>query len=254
MKYNFIDEGKGKAVIMLHGMFGHAMNWKDVMDLLSSQYRTIAMELPYLGLTKEECNIEYLSDYVLKFADSQGLDKAIYIGNSLGGHIALDLAIKNHNKVEALILTGSSGLFERGYENDLQIHPTKAYLRKKIGEVFFDKSHITDVLIDDVYNILLNRRYKLNIVRLSKSAKGYNVKDYLHLIDCPTLLVWGKDDTITPPDVAQEFGHNIKNSRLEFIENCCHAPMMEHPDQFGKIVLQFFSTQPFCKRTESRPQ
>ncbi|MDB4349700.1 alpha/beta hydrolase [Omnitrophica bacterium] len=226
---------------MLHGMFGHAANWQSIVDKLSAQYRAIALELPYLKLTKENCSVEYLSDYVLKFADSKGLDKTTYMGNSLGGHIALDIAIKNRDRIEGLILTGSSGLFERSYEKDLQIHPTKLYLRKKIGEVFFDQRHVTDALVDDVYNVLLNRRNKVKFVRLSKSAKGYNVKDALHLVDCPTLLIWGREDTITPPSVAFEFKKYIKKSQLKFIDRCCHAPMVEYPDEFEKIILEFFS-------------
>jgi len=244
MKYNFIDKGDGRPIIMLHGMFGHSSNWEDVIKTFSKSYRTLALELPYLKLHKEDCNIAYLSDYVLKFADSKGLDKAVYMGNSLGGHIALDIATKEHRgRAEALILTGSSGLFERGYENDLQIHPTKPYLRKKIGEIFFDKSHVSDKLIDDVYNILLNRRNKINIVRLSKSAKTYNIKDRLKYIHCPTMLIWGRQDIITPPSVALEFEENIKNSELRFIDNCCHAPMMERPVEFTKFALDFLSAR-----------
>lgn len=239
MKYDFVEKGKGKAIIMLHGMFGSTSNWDKIIEILSLRYRTIALELPYLDLSKEECNVEYLTDYVLKFADSRKVKKAAYMGNSLGGHIAIDVALKDHNRVEGLILTGSSGLFERGYEDDLQIHPTRDYLRKKIEEVFFDKSRVTDEMVEEAYSLLLNRRNKLKIVRLSKSAKGYNVKKYLHRINCPTLLIWGRNDTITPPKVAREFRDNIRNSRLEFIDECCHAPMMEHPEKFSLIVSNF---------------
>jgi len=241
VNYNFIDKGKEKPIIMLHGMFGHASNWSETISLLSPRYRTIALELPYLELAKEECNVEHLRNYVLEFADSKGLNKAIYMGNSLGGHIALDVAIKNRDRIESLILTGSSGLFERGYEKDLQIHPTRPYLRKKIEDMFFDKRLVTNELIDDVYNVMLNKKYKLNMIRLTRSAKSYNVKEHLHHIDCPTLLIWGKDDEITPPSVALEFEQNIKGAKLEFLENCRHAPMMEYPDEFSKMVLNFFS-------------
>jgi len=241
MNYNYIEKGKGDAVIMLHGMFGQPSNWIKIIDALAGKRRILALELPYLALSKEKCDILYLADYVLKFAASLGIDRSTYIGNSLGGHIALDIAIKNQQRVKSLILTGSSGLFERGYEEDLQIHPTREYMKKKIEEIFYDKSFVTDKIVDLAYNTLLNRKYKLNIVRLSKSAKDYNVKELLHNIKCPTLLIWGKEDTITPPSVAVEFNKNIKNSRLEFIDRCCHAPMMEYPDKFGALVLDFLT-------------
>jgi len=243
MTYNYIERGEGRPVLMLHGMFGHASNWRETMDRLSPEYRTIALELPYLGLGKDDCNVKYFSDFVLGFADSKGLSNAVYMGNSLGGHVALELAINNGGRVGGLVLTGSSGLFERSYEKDLQIHPTRAYIKRKVSEIFFDKSQVTDELVDEVHRILLNRRNKLRIVRLSKSAKSYNVKDGLHRIGCPTLLVWGAEDTITPPAVALDFKKLIKNSRLEFIENCCHAPMMERPDKFGEIVAEFLAAR-----------
>jgi pimeloyl-ACP methyl ester carboxylesterase len=241
MTYSLIDRGRGKPVIMLHGIFGHASNWQETVDRLSAQYRTIALELPYLELAKEDCNVEYLSSYVLGFADSKGLDKAVYMGNSLGGHIALDIAIKRSERIESLILTGSSGLFERTYEEDLEIHPTKPYVRKKVGEIFFDQAQVTDELVDSAYNILRDKKSRLNIIRLFKSTRSHNVKKILRHIDCQTLLVWGRDDMITPQDVALEFNKHIKGSRLEFIERCCHAPMMEHPEEFGKIVSDFLS-------------
>ncbi len=229
---------------MLHGMLGRASNWQDIIDPLAANYRILALDLPYLELKKDDCNITFLTDYISGFMDSQGLDKAVYMGNSLGGHIALDMALRDPKRVEALILTGSSGLFERGFENGLQIHPTKGYLREKIGEIFFDKTHVTDGLIEEIHKVLLNRKYKINIVRLSKSAKSYNLKEHLHLIECPTLLIWGREDTITPPNVALEFKENIKNSRLKFIESCCHAPMMERPDAFLKLSQEFLLARP----------
>ncbi len=241
MTYNYIDKGKGQPIVMLHGMLGHASNWNKISSMLEDSYRTLALDLPYLGLDKKELSIGYLSDYVLRFADEMKLDKAIYMGNSLGGHIAIDLALKKLKRVESLILTGSSGLFERTYEKDVQIHPTREYLKRKIEDIFYDKRHVTDVLLDEVYSLLKNRKNIISIVRLTKAARNYNVKDLLKDITCPTLLVWGKNDTITPPKVANEFNRNIKGSRLEFIEECCHAPMMEYPDRFGEIVLDFLN-------------
>jgi pimeloyl-ACP methyl ester carboxylesterase len=241
MEYKTLEKGGGKPVIMLHGLFGHAANWNGIMTGLSEQYGAIALELPYMELEKEDCSVERLSGYVLGFADSRGIDSAIYIGNSLGGHIALDIAIKRPSRVDALILTGSSGLFERSYEEDLEIHPTKPYVRKKVSEIFFDEEMVTDELVDDVYNAVNDKRTRLKALRLMKSARNYNVRGLLPRIKCPTLLIWGKDDAITPPEVAKEFKEGIKGSRLEFIDRCCHAPMMEYPERFKNIAFEFLS-------------
>lgn len=242
MKYNVIEKGTGRPVIMLHGLFGRASNWEGIIGRFAAGRRAIALDLPYLELDKDDCSVRFLSDYVLGFASSAGFDTAAYIGNSLGGHIALDIAIRHRKRIEHLVLTGSSGLFERGYEEDLQIHPTREYLKKKIEEIFFDKNFVTEAIVDEAYELLLNKKHKLNIVRLTKSAKSYNVKKDLRRISCPALLVWGREDTITPPSVAVEFNRHIKRSRLEFIDNCCHAPMMEYPERFAKLVLDFLNS------------
>ncbi|MFH1752769.1 MAG: alpha/beta fold hydrolase [Candidatus Omnitrophota bacterium] len=241
MTYKSIESGSGRPLIMLHGIFGHASNWRDTVDKLSDEYRAIALELPYLELANKDLGVGNLTNYVLNFADSTGLDKAVYIGNSLGGHIALDIAIKARDRIDALVLTGSSGLFEKGYEEDLQIHPKKPYVRKKVGELFFDQALVTDELVDSVFNALSDKKNRLKAIRLFKAAKSYNVKSLLGLIDCKTLLVWGRQDLITPEDVALEFNKMIKGSTLEFIEDCCHAPMMEHPERFVNLVSGFLS-------------
>jgi pimeloyl-ACP methyl ester carboxylesterase len=138
-----------------------------------------------------------------------------------------------------LVLTGSSGLFERGYDDDIQRYPSGEYLARKIGGVFFDKKHVTTELLDGVYELLKSRMNKLKIVRMSKSAKRYNLAGQLPIIKCETLLIWGKNDIITPPEVAHIFNRNIRNSKLVFINGCGHAPMMEKPEEFNKYLMDF---------------
>ena len=224
---------------MLHGLFGSSSNWEVVQKELAGRFHTIAMDLPYLELEKEFCNIDFLTDYVKCFLQKKDITKANFMGNSLGGHLALNMAIRNADIVESLILTGSSGLFERTYDKELQVHPTRAYLKEKIGEIFYDKSLATDQIVDQAYSFLLDKEIKRRVIRVSKSAKSYNMQDMLGKITCPTLLIWGKHDTITPKDVAFTFRENIRKSKLVFLEKCCHAPMMEHPQEFSRLSLRF---------------
>jgi pimeloyl-ACP methyl ester carboxylesterase len=81
----------------------------------------------------------------------------------------------------------------------------------------------------------------MRIVAIAKSAQRNNLANDLPKITVPTLLVWGLNDTITPPSVAYEFNRLIPNSELHFIDKCCHAPMMEHPEKFNEIVEEFLS-------------
>ncbi len=242
MTYSPVDRGEGQPIVMLHGMFGHASNWHKTIEDLSSRYRTIALEMPYLSLSKEDSSVKYLARYVLDTIKSMGVEKAIYMGNSLGGHIALEIAVNHRDNIDGLVLTGSSGLFERSYEKDLQIHPTRPYVKKKVSEMFFDQALISDDLVDDVYSALTAKDTRLKALRMFKAAKNYNMASLLSKVKCPTLLVWGREDAITPVEVAKEFNAGIKGSRLEIIDNCCHAPMMEYSERFNEIAWEFLKT------------
>ena len=239
LKYNYTEKGTGEAVIMLHGMFGRISNWDPVTEALSSSFRAIALELPYLEVEPKLCSIGVMTEFLANFIESNRLKNVTLIGNSLGGHIALDYAINYGDGVDKLVLTGSSGLFERGYESDIQAHPTKEYLSRKIGEIFYDKEYVTDELIDEAHKLLQSRMNKLKIVRMSKSAKRYNLAGQLPMITCDTLLIWGKNDIITPPEIAHIFNSNIRNSKLVFINGCGHAPMMEKPAEFNSHLMDF---------------
>lgn len=239
LKYKLTEKGSGDPVIMLHGMFGEISNWGPVIEELSHSFRAIALELPYLELEPRLCSIGVLTEFLANYIESNKLQNITLIGNSLGGHVALDYVINYRSGVNKLVLTGSSGLFERSYEDDIQIHPTKEYLTRKIGEVFYDKSHVTDELVEAAYQLLTSRMNKLKIIRMSKSAKRYNLAAQLPMIMCETLLIWGRNDIITPPQVARIFHSNIRNSKLVFINACGHAPMMEKPEEFNKHLMDF---------------
>ena len=240
LKYKLMEKGSGDPVIMLHGMFGDISNWKPAIEEISASFRAIALELPYLELEPRLCSVGVLTEFLANFIESNKLKDVSLIGNSLGGHVALDYAINYRDGVHKLVLTGSSGLFERGgFEDDIQRYPTKDYLTSKIGEAFYDKKFVTDEMVDEVYQLLQSRKNKLKIVKISKSAKRYNLAGQLSMITCPTLLIWGKNDIITPPGIARIFNDNIKNSKLVLINGCGHAPMMEKPEEFNRHLMDF---------------
>jgi len=239
LSYKYKEWGSGKPVLLLHGLFGGSSNWAKVQKKLAQNFRLIAIDFPYLEVEKELCSIDFFTDYLKHFLSYLGIEKASFIGNSLGGHLALNLAVKESKKVESLVLAGSSGLFERTYNKDLQVHPTKSYLRKKIGEIFYDKNLVSSKMVDEAYRLILDKNVKRRVIRLSKSAKNHNMEALLNKIKCPTLLIWGESDIITPKEVAYIFKNNIKKSKLVFLDKCCHAPMMEQPQAFADLSMKF---------------
>jgi pimeloyl-ACP methyl ester carboxylesterase len=149
--------------------------------------------------------------------------------------------LKHPERVKSLILTGSSGLFENGMGDTYPKRGDYEYIKKKTELTFYDPKTATKELVDEVYEIVNNRLRVIKIIALAKSAIRNNLGEELNQIKQPTLLIWGNDDTITPPFVGREFNRLIPNSELHFIDKCGHAPMMEVPGEFNQILHKFLT-------------
>jgi pimeloyl-ACP methyl ester carboxylesterase len=228
-----------RSVVLLHGMFGGTGNWQPCAGYLARDWPVFVPDLPVFDMPSRQSVVEGLVDHVSRLLDERGIEKAVLGGNSLGGHVALQMALRDPRRIEALVLTGSSGLFERGFERHVPHHPSRDWLREKIRNVFYDDKHVTEAVLDEVSATVLNPRRARQILRVAKSAKRDNLRDMLHRIQCPVLLAWGADDHITPPAAAIEFKELLPEAELRFIPNCGHAPMMERPEEFYQIVRGF---------------
>jgi len=180
-----------------------------------------------------------LEKFVNKFIEAREYDGVHLLGNSLGGHVSLIHVLKHPERIKSLILTGSSGLFENGMGDTYPKRKDYDYIKNKTELTFYDPQVATKELVDEVYSITNNRLKAIKIIALAKSAIRNNLGEELNQIKQPTLLVWGNNDTITPPFVAREFNKLIPNSELFFVDKCGHAPMMEVPDEFNAILHKF---------------
>ena len=158
------------------------------------------------------------------------------MGNSLGGHIALFHTKLNPDNVIGLVLTGSSGLYENSMGESYPKRGDYEYIKKKAQDVFYDPEIATKEVVDDVFETLNNRNRLIRTIAIAKSAIRHNMANDLPSMTLPTCLIWGKNDTVTPPDVAKEFHKLLPNSELHWIDKCGHAPMMEHPIEFNKSL------------------
>jgi pimeloyl-ACP methyl ester carboxylesterase len=237
--FRFVDEGQGDVLFLLHGLFGALSNWEGVVDKFSKNYRVVIPMLPIFEMPIREAGLDGLRQFVEGFVAFKRLDNMIIMGNSLGGHIALMYTLKNGSKVKKLILTGSSGLFEDSMGGSYPKRGNYQYIKERVSYTFYNPDVATKELIDEVFEITNSIPKCLKIVAIAKSAQRNNMADEIPNIKIPTLLVWGLNDTITPPMVAHEFNRLIPNSELKFIDRCCHAPMMEHPEAFNEIVEDF---------------
>lgn len=234
-----IDKGKGEVIILLHGLFGALSNWKSVVNFFSKKYRVIIPKIPLTDVDVEDANLESLTKLVSKFITSNRLKNFTLIGNSLGGHIGLMYTIQNPNKVKQLVLTGSSGLYENSFGGSFPKRGDYGYINDRVNHTFYNPNILTKKYVDNIFDTLNDNAKCLNIITIARSAQRNNLSKKLYRIKCPTYLIWGLNDTITPPSVAHQFNKLISKSKLKFIDKCCHAPMMERPQEFNKILKTF---------------
>lgn len=237
--YQYIDKGEGQIILLLHGLFGALSNWRGVIDRFSQNFRVIIPMLPIHDMPVREAKLNGLVDYVEGFIDTFDLKDLILMGNSLGGHIALIYSLKHQENVKKMVLTGSSGLFENSMGGSFPRRGSYDYIKERVEYTFYDPKTATEELIEEVFAITKSVPKCLRIVAIAKSAQRHNMATEIPAIKTPTLLIWGLNDTITPPMVAHEFNRLLPNSKLKFIDKCCHAPMMEHPEEFNSILEDF---------------
>ena len=238
-EFKYIDEGKGEVFLLLHGLFGALSNWEAVIKRFSSKYRVIIPLMPIYEMPIRSAGIEGLVSFIDRFVKLKSLEKMTLLGNSLGGHIAMVYTLNNKNKVNRLVLTGSSGLFESSMGSSYPKRGSYDYVQQRVGYTFYNPNTATKELVDEVFDIVSSIPKCMRIVSIAKSAQRHNMANDITNIGIPTLLVWGLNDTITPPIVGHEFNRLIPNSELRFIDKCGHAPMMEHPEKFNKYVQDF---------------
>lgn len=248
MKYEIIEEGRfkyvetkgeGAPLVLLHGLFGALSNFEGIINHFQDKLNVVVPILPIFELPIRKLSVTGLVNYVADFVEHKGYPHVHALGNSLGGHIALLYVLAHPEKVSSVTLTGSSGLFESAMGTSFPKRGDYDFIKKKTESTFYDPKVATKELIDEVYDTINDRNKAIRIIATAKSAIRHNLGDKLHQISTPTLLVWGKQDQITPAFVGEKFEELIDDSKLIFIDKCGHAPMMEHPKEFNRHLSDF---------------
>ncbi|MFO0787711.1 MAG: alpha/beta hydrolase [Phycisphaerales bacterium] len=234
--------GNATTFVFLHGLVGLNQHWEGVVERFCATARCVMLQLPLLNLAGDNCSIQGVQTLTARFLEDYLDGPAVLVGNSFGGHVALRLAIERPDLVRGLALAGSSGLIEKSMVSDVQVRPSREWLRRKIGELFFDKKHLSEHDIERAFAELSTRTGARAMVRLSKSARRDHLGERIGQIRCPTLLIWGREDIVTPPEAADGFLKSIPDSRIVWFDQCGHAPMIECPAEFA-TALSAFATE-----------
>lgn len=236
-KYTYIEEGEGTPIVLLHGLMGELSNFSVLTDYFSKRgFKVYAPKLPIYSYPVISTNVSNIAKFVSKFIKDIVQEPAILVGNSLGGHLGLIATLKHPELVKALCLTGSSGLYEKSFGETFPKRGSYDYVLKKTQEVFYDPAVATKEIVDDVFDTVNDRKKAIKTLYIARSAIKHNLREELKNIQTPVCLIWGKQDNVTPPEVAVEFNEGLPNSDLYWIDKCGHAPMMEHPDLFNELL------------------
>lgn len=242
--YSFIEKGEGTPIIILHGLMGGLSNFEGVLNYFPEKgYKIIIPELPIYDYPLLKTNIKNISKFIKSFIDDVGYKDVILLGNSLGGHIGLLTAKFYPESIKGLVITGSSGLYESAMGESYPKRGDYEYIKKKAENVFYDPAIATQEIVDEVYQSVNDRNKLIRTLAIAKSAIRHNMAKDLPEMYQPTSIIWGKQDNVTPPNVAEDFHKLLPNSTLYWIDKCGHAPMMEHPDEFNRLLHKWLVDQ-----------
>jgi pimeloyl-ACP methyl ester carboxylesterase len=261
MKVHYKDEGPrtdSLPLVLIHGTSSSLHTWDSLVNRMRSSKRLIRLDLPAFGLTGGNPSRNYSIDLQVQVIDSLltklDIKKAIFAGNSLGGLIAWNAAIKDTNRVKGLVLIDAAGYPRKNEKGNLGFKlasipgvarllskfTPRALIEKSLKDTYTDDNKITDALIDRYYELLLregNRQATLDIFAQRRNIDPEKIKT----IQQPTLIIWGEDDQLIDVHNAFAFKQDIVNSRLLVIPKSGHVPMEENPEEVYRSVQLFLT-------------
>ena len=245
----YLDKNKsGIPLLLLHGLGGSIESWSNNINFLSTKFRIIALDLPGFGLSdkpKISYSIKFYVYFLEKFIKRIKLNHLFIIGSSLGGHIAVEFALKNRKMVDKLILISPAGSLPKSFKGTRELKRfvkiVNARSSKEIGRIL---TSIDTSMVNPSYAYMTFKRLSLPgakeafISALKGSARAQRYNNQLEKIDTSMLLIWGKKDRMIPLKFIRPFMEH-GNSRIIIFENCGHRPHVENPRLFNKVVKDF---------------
>lgn len=254
-----VDKGKGQVVLLIHGLLASVYTWRKVIDSLAERFRVIAIDLKGCGFSekpKERYSIDIFSKQIIKFMELYHIDKASLVGNSLGGEIALNAAIKFPEKITKLVLINSAGYkMEKKrsgklikisavpfIDKFLGLCMTKRTIKRIAEYLLYNTDAIDERFVESYYRPLKQNGGMEGLICLCKELSSSEFKyDDVKNINIPTLIMWGEEDKLLKVSDAYNMNKDIKSSKLVVIPKCGHAPQEECPTAVSREIIEFLS-------------
>jgi pimeloyl-ACP methyl ester carboxylesterase len=264
---NVIELGSGSPVVFIHGLAGSWQNWLEQLPVFAREHRVIAFDLPGFGeseMPAEKITISGYGRFVEALLDELGVSSAAVVGNSMGGFIGIELAIRFPQRVERLVLVSAAGLsieYQRNERAVALLNTLDARLAAYTGWVasrsdalarrpgsrrmiFGIVAHRADLLPGPLVAEQVRGSGKPGFVPALDALTDYPIRDRLGEIACPVLIVWGSEDKLVPARDADEFARLIPNSRKVVWKETGHVAMLERPAAFNRLVEAFLAEEP----------
>jgi len=250
---HLIRKGKGKPLILVHGVFSSSCVWRKNIDELARCFDVIAVDLKGYGYSDKPADGKYsredIRQFVLDFMEALKVDRAILVGHSWGGGIAVDLALHHPERVEKLILIDSTGYPPKsslvawllklpGIGRFLLAASDRKTFENILKEkVFFNPGLVTKEEVEG----WMRPYYVRGAAQAALELRNYHfdMAEEIRNISQPTLIIWGKEDKALPAEMAERFRQDIKNSVLQIIPNCGHNPQEEKPEEVNGLIKWF---------------
>jgi pimeloyl-ACP methyl ester carboxylesterase len=261
---NVIDLGQGDPIVFIHGLGGSWVNWLENLPHFAREHRVIAMDLPGFGhspLPADKISISGYGRIVDGLLDELGIERAVIVGNSMGGFIGVEIALQFATRVEKLVLISAAGLSIEHQRNEPVLRALerldnlliftggwlagrsetltrRPQMRRQLMKLV---AHRADALPAPLIAEQVRGTGKPGFVSALDALTDYPIRDRLGEIACPVLVVWGEKDRLVPVRDAHEFGRLIPNSRVVVWPQTGHVAMLERPAAFNALVEDFIA-------------
>jgi pimeloyl-ACP methyl ester carboxylesterase len=258
VRLHYNEVGSGEPVIMLHGAGPGASSWSNFqrnVPAFAERFRALLVDMPQFGksekLVIEEGRLTFTARVLAAFMDELGIATAHFVGNSMGGQAAIKLAIDAPERIGKLVVIGSAPVSQslfvptplEGIKHIAGYYrgdgPSLDKMRRLMEVIVYDQSLVTDAAVRERYEASLDP----DVMRIMTSTPPRNedLSDRLHLVRCPTLVVWGMDDRMGALDVGLLLTRRFQNARMHIFNKCGHWAQVEHADEFNRLVLDFLA-------------
>jgi pimeloyl-ACP methyl ester carboxylesterase len=261
IKIHVWEAGEGYPLILIHGFTGTAYDWRFNIPELAKNFSVHAFDLPGFGYSQKPLDFKYnadgYADFVIDFMDERGIDKAVLVGNSLGGHVALNTCARYAKRVSGLVLVDSGGYpaSKKFLLFNLMTRPVLGKLMMQLNSrntirqalkntILFNSAFATEDVISDYYNVYStpNARKIPPVVVRNMTADESRTPEILKLIQSPTLIIWGEQDKVIPLCWGECFHRDINNSSLVIIPESGHMPQIEQSETVNKAIASFVTS------------